>query len=178
MPGGNISLQANYDLLIRDAYHGIGWYGVGKRWNGVDIDGPVLYGYNGDILSINQSGTRISALTWLANGNVGIGTTAPTVRLDVAGNIRCVVLAQTSGRRFRQNIRPLTSALSSVIALQGMHYEWNTLGCSTAAKPIPHRLASLRRNVEKIDPELVSTNTDGFKAVNCAQLISRAHRGH
>ncbi|MFC6226061.1 tail fiber domain-containing protein [Hymenobacter artigasi] len=168
--GGNISLQSNYDLLIRDANHGLGWYGGGKLWGSVNIDGPVLYGYSGGILGINQGGTRTSALTWLSNGNVGIGTTAPGVRLDVAGDARATSFTTSSDRRFKQNIRPLTSALSAVLALQGMRYEWNTLGVQHGGKANTAQVGLIAQEVEKIYPELVSTDADGFKSVNYAQL--------
>jgi hypothetical protein len=61
------------------------------------------------------------------NGSVGIGTTAlsTSFKLDVAGNIRCVALTQTSSREFKQDIAPLTDALDSVMKLRGVSYRWN-----------------------------------------------------
>jgi hypothetical protein len=59
--------------------------------------------------------------------NVGIGTNTPGAKLDVAGNIRCTSLTQTSARQFKQDIVPLSNALDSIMRLQGVSYAWNNL---------------------------------------------------
>jgi len=82
---GNVAIGTAYDLLVRDANHGLGWYGSGKTWGSASPDGPVLYGFSGGLLGTNQNGTRTTALAWTNSGNVGIGTTSPGRKLDVAG---------------------------------------------------------------------------------------------
>jgi hypothetical protein len=86
----NVSLADN-DLLLRgtssgDTNHGLGYYGPSKLWNGVTVDGPVLYGFTSGILGTNANGTKRSVLIWNNSGNVGIGNTSPTQKLDVTGN--------------------------------------------------------------------------------------------
>ena len=54
--------------------HGLGWYGTGRLFNGVAVDGPVLYGNAGGALGSNTNGTYNSALRWNAAGQVGVGT--------------------------------------------------------------------------------------------------------
>ena len=52
----------NDDIQLRnDLNHGIGWYGAGKLFNGMNVDGPVLYGYSGGGLGYhnNLSGTNL-----------------------------------------------------------------------------------------------------------------------
>src|SRR5512138_3066686 len=43
-----------FDLYLRgnngDTAHGLGWYGEGKAFGGVNVDGPVLYGFSGGAL--------------------------------------------------------------------------------------------------------------------------------
>ena len=91
---GNIGLRDN-DILLRgvaglDKNHGLGWYGntggMVKLWNGIAIDGPILYGYNGGMLGTNFGGTKSNVLCWTSS-TVGIGTTTVYNKLDVAGNI-------------------------------------------------------------------------------------------
>ena len=68
--------------------YGLGWYGTGRLFGGTAVDGPVLYGNAGGALGSNVSGTQNTALRWDASGRVGIGTTAPSVALDVTGAIK------------------------------------------------------------------------------------------
>jgi hypothetical protein len=61
----------NGDIFFRgnaDENHGLGWFGFGKEFAGVNLDGPVLYGCDGGGL-----GTRCNtnlALRWKGDGNV------------------------------------------------------------------------------------------------------------
>ncbi|MGQ0644729.1 MAG: hypothetical protein ACT4O3_04470 [Elusimicrobiota bacterium] len=73
------------DLWLRngaDKNHGLGWYGSGKPFQGVDVDGPVLYGWSGGALGTKSPGDRI-ALSWTNAGRVGIGTASPETELHV-----------------------------------------------------------------------------------------------
>lgn len=93
--GGNIGLDMNFDLYLRDLNHGIGYYGNSKKWNSYAPDGPIVYGYGGGALGTCQSTNGITktpanlavALAWTSAGQVGIGTTGPTQALDVNGGI-------------------------------------------------------------------------------------------
>jgi hypothetical protein len=69
--------------------YGLGWYGSGRTWNGVSVDGPVLYGNAGGALGSNAAGTRNTALLWNASGQVGIGATGSfpaTSKLTLQGD--------------------------------------------------------------------------------------------
>ena len=56
--------------------YGLGWYGTGRTFNTVAVDGPVLYGNGGGALGSNVSGTQKIALNWNASGQVGLGATS------------------------------------------------------------------------------------------------------
>jgi len=56
--------------------YGLGWYGTGRLFNSVAVDGPVLYGNAGGALGSNVGGTQKLALAWNAAGQVGIGATS------------------------------------------------------------------------------------------------------
>jgi hypothetical protein len=56
--------------------NGLGWYGTGRTFNSVAVDGPVLYGNSGGALGSNASGTQKLALAWNAAGQVGVGATS------------------------------------------------------------------------------------------------------
>jgi hypothetical protein len=55
--------------------YGLGWYGSGRLFDSVAVDGPVLYGNSGGALGSSASGTKKIALLWNATGQVGIGAT-------------------------------------------------------------------------------------------------------
>ena len=86
------------DIFLRsgsDRNHGLGWYGSGKTFAGVNVDGPVSYGWSGGALGTIQGGARI-ALQWNLAGNVGLGTASPGARLHVVDSVQTVGLFQSS----------------------------------------------------------------------------------
>ena len=244
---GTALINTNYDLLLRDANAGVGWYGStggSKVFTPVGgFDGPVLYGYNGGMLGTKDGGNR-TALMWNSSGSVGIGTSSPaaglhidrpesssttalgvllsggssgnpslelrgdgkspyidfventsldyTTRLlsiagtlnvlyggtatkpatilNVQGGLQATAVSNTSDQRLKQDVRPLGGALASVLALRGVRYRWNALGVQRGGTANAEQVGVLAQEVEKIYPELVSTDKDGYKAVNYAQL--------
>ena len=81
-------IASGTDFNLRDANHGLGWFGTGKPFNGINPDGPVLYGFNGGALGSVSGATQNIALRWTSSGNVGIGTASPAEKLDVVGNAK------------------------------------------------------------------------------------------
>ena len=69
-----------------DIFHGLGWYGNPRYFAGINVNGPVLYGFGGGALGYTGNGTNV-ALLWNAYGNVGIGKVNPATALDVNGAV-------------------------------------------------------------------------------------------
>lgn len=77
--GGQMYLGslANINLNDRDIYvssdtnHGLGWYGFGKTFNSVNVDGPVLYGWSGGGLGTTNPAQKL-VLTWSKDSQVGV----------------------------------------------------------------------------------------------------------
>ncbi len=111
--------------------------------------------------------TRLISQGGILNVN-GAGTGG--VLLQVNGGLRATTYANISDARFKTSIRPIGGALASVLALRGVRYEWNALGIQHGGTAGVPQVGVLAQEVEKIYPELVSTDKDGYKAVNYAQL--------
>lgn len=72
---GAIQTESN-DIRLKvggDVAHGLGYYGTGKTYNSLALDGPVLYGYSGGILGGSQTYSGVAALRWSSFGTVKIG---------------------------------------------------------------------------------------------------------
>ncbi|MBF9140237.1 tail fiber domain-containing protein [Hymenobacter properus] len=115
----------------------------------------------GGTLNLTYAGAVASKPTYLLNVEGGITAT---------GQVRANGVVLTSDARFKQNVRPIGSALASVLAMRGVRYEWNALGVRHGGTAKAGQVGLLAQEVEKIYPELVSTDKDGYKAVNYAQL--------
>ena len=107
----------------------------------------------------------------MAGGFVGINTATPNYPLDVNGAMRCISLTQTSDARLKQNVRPVGHALAGVLALRGVRYTFRRTEFPTKKLPGGEQLGFLAQELENVYPELVSTDTEGYKAVNYAQLV-------
>ena len=104
------------------------------------------------------------------NGNVGIGTISPAQKLHVAGNI-CYTgtIGACSDIRYKTNITSLTNALSTVLSLHPFYYNWKKEFIDQGF-PDERYVGFSAQEVEKMFPELVQTNEDGYKAVDYGRL--------
>ncbi|OGS36805.1 MAG: hypothetical protein A2293_00925 [Elusimicrobia bacterium RIFOXYB2_FULL_49_7] len=107
------------------------------------------------------------------NGNVGIGTTNPTNKLEIIGNLfvhgSCVNTTsehwtRSSDARLKRNIKALSEALDKLLELRGVNYEWK--------EPSRHdnlsgtQMGFVAQEVERVFPDWVSTDNDGYKGIN------------
>jgi hypothetical protein len=75
----------------------------------------------GDTRFLWSDGTKTTDLVALKNtGKVGIGTIVPSEKLEVAGNVKCVKLLETSSRESKENIAEL-SGKEAVEALKNLN---------------------------------------------------------
>jgi len=115
------------------------------------------------------------------NGNVGIGCSSPEYKLHVIGDIASTAtvraanfigqeITSCSDSHFKQNITPLQNSMENILKLQGVNYFWKT-------KEFPERnfndkkqIGLIAQEVEKILPELVFTDKNGYKSVDYSKL--------
>ncbi|MGE0637066.1 MAG: tail fiber domain-containing protein, partial [Bacteroidia bacterium] len=111
-------------------------------------------------------------------GVVAIGTASANLgyKLHVNGNVLCTTLRsngfiEPSDARLKVNIKPLEGALSKVMAMQGVTYNWNKE--LEQNKPLTDKLqyGLIAQELEKIIPELINTDEDGWKGIEYSHLV-------
>ena len=124
--------------------------------NGSTVGQLYLRGYDGIGFSGDQGGA--THMTLLTGGDVGIGDTTPSYKLDVAGTIRATgdVIA-FSDVRVKENIKTIKSSLDKVSRLRGV--EFNKIGEDEKS------IGVIAQEIEKVIPEVVKTDDEGMKSV-------------
>lgn len=89
------------------------------------------------------------------------------LRFNVAGGAICTssVISLCSDQRLKTNFSPLQNSLGKLSQLRGYHYDWikkASAGLQTGF---------IAQDVQKIFPELVETDNEGFLSVNYIGLI-------
>ena len=119
--------------------------GVGSWRQFFKIDGV------GQVFFSNEGSERMRINT---SGNVGIGTTSPSTKLDVSGTITCTALTETSSITFKENVDPIQNALNSITKLVGVTYDRK----DGSAK---QKAGLIAEEVNEVLPNLVQKDADG-----------------
>jgi hypothetical protein len=114
----------------------------------------------------------ITPVTIDSTGKVGIGTTDPDYDLDVAGDIQCVALHQTSDAALKANVRPLKHPLETLRKIPAVAFEWREEARAAGATPGARAIGVLAQDVESVLPEAVSSRPGSHKSVNYAELTA------
>ena len=130
------------------------WTGAG---NGTNIG---LY------VSSVTGGTNNYDAIFNGGGNVGIGTTSPSEKLEVNGNIKIPAGNSYIGSdiRLKTDIDSIENSLQLVKQLQGVYFKWDT----TVLNPMGLNYSSGRQigfiaqNVQTVLPEIVATDSDSL----------------
>jgi len=112
-----------------------------------------------------------------ADGDVGVGTMAPSERLHVVGNARiegagadCTLGDGTGGtnctsdERLKINIAPIGGALDKISRLSGVDFDWRHSG--------RHGIGVIAQQIQREFPSMVITNADGYLAVDYGALTA------
>jgi hypothetical protein len=144
------------------------------------IDGANTLEFGAGVAGKEQNAGKIGYGTFSGGSSldiIGAGTGSNRVvrvyaesGLGVSGPVNAQAFNNNSDARFKTNVRPIGAALASVLALRGVRYEWNALGVQHGGKAGAPQVGLIAQELEKVYPELVSTDKDGYKAVNYAQL--------
>ena len=119
-------------------------------------------------------------------GNVGIGTSSSTsYGLVVNGgtssnySIYAYKGGYTNGswygasdERFKENIQPIENAIDKIMAIKGVTFDWKTSTFSEMEFSDRQQIGVIAQDLEKVLPELVSEDEQGYKAVAYDKLTA------
>ena len=112
------------------------------------------------------------------DGSISIGGavvrqgSSTNVKLDVYGDIFAVQVHSSSDERFKKNIQPLRNALDRVKAINGVSYQFKTDEFSNRNFTSADQVGFIAQNVESVLPEVVTTDEQGYKAVDYSKITA------
>jgi hypothetical protein len=110
--------------------------------------------------------TSLSTGTISASGAVGTGALTVTGAITATGDITAYY---SSDARLKDNLQPITDALTKVKTLDGVTFNWNNLA---EDKQLDVREAGvIAQQVQNILPEVVTQRDNGYLAVRYEKLV-------
>lgn len=152
--------QPNIQLHYNFYSHNMWWWWYTDNYYDRKVDGGTSFGISFATWAYNYD----SKLTILPNGMVGIGTTSPSQKLEVAGNVAAAGFFYTSDRRYKENISVITDPLQKITQLSGYTFTWKNSGRAD--------IGVIAQEVESVFPQAVSTNTQWYKSVEYGNLVA------
>ena len=118
---------------------------------------------------------------FLSNGTsyrMGIGNINPNYNLDISGDLNVNGIAygsngiwNSSDKRFKKNVRGINGALSKILQIQGKIYEFKVDEFQSRKFKEGEHLGFIADELEKILPEAIIYDKEGFKCVNYSMII-------
>lgn len=108
-----------------------------------------------------------------SDGQVAIGGFfTPSYPLEVSGNVAGASFVNTSDIRWKKHIKTLDNSLQKVISLRGVSYDWRVKEFPSKGFEKGRQLGFIAQEVEKVLPELVTTDEQGYKSVKYANITA------
>jgi len=158
--GGNSQITNNISrLILQDTQTSWATYEVTSGWSAVG---------NFDILKSWVA----SRMTIDTNGNVGVGTTAPAYKLQVMWSVASNSTVLTSDQRYKKNITPINNSLDKVLKLNWVTFDWRADEFKNKNFPEWKQVWFIAQEVEKVIPEVVTTDGEWYKWVEYANITA------
>jgi hypothetical protein len=156
-------VAGGYGATVSGGYNN--YAGGQLSWAG----GKNIYVYADRTFAWGHPNSQVSIYTpdafIIYSGNVGIGTTSPSYKLDVDGIIRGDNVS-SSDIRLKENIETIDNALEKVSNLRGVYFDWKD-----KEKGENRKIGLIAQEVEEIFPEVVSVDQEGYKSLNYDKLV-------
>jgi len=161
--GGNHA--STFDVYVYvNAYSGLDF------WEALH-DSSSDFVWNNTVTSDPETGSNIRNLqktvsfqNGLLNINKDLGTVSVGGDLTTSGNITAPGFFYSSDKQLKKDIRKINNPLDKIMQLEGVSFKWQ--------EDNEESLGLIAQDVEKVFPELVSTNNEGLKTVAYGNLIA------
>lgn len=90
----------------------------------------------------------------------------------INGNFTATGVSGASDRRWKKEIEPLESPLKKVSEIHGVRYRWKVNEFPDRGLTDDRQIGLIAQDVERVLPELVSEDKDGYKAVSYTKLTA------
>jgi hypothetical protein len=180
------TLQIPANLKVLGSIHATGNISVGTtsptaplHLKGTESDAEVKFGgLGGDVHHLS------SARDLVFNSKLGTfifrntpdfnDLTSFTDMFTILGNGNAILagtLTQNSDSRYKTNIHTFENGLDAILQLRGVTYDWDTQHWKNRPFPEGRQIGFIAQEVEKVLPELVSTDKNGYKSVAYQNLV-------
>ena len=168
---GSILARNPWSSLSGDVYTNNSWFEtyLGK-WKDENNEWTAQYGIvvndiwatNGAWLRVVRDNSNKTAATFV--WRVGINSASPGTELDVNGTVTALAYLYSSDKRLKTDITSITNPLQKILSLNGYLFTWKKTGTKD--------MWVIAQEVEKVFPEIVSTNNKGYKSVEYGNLVA------
>jgi hypothetical protein len=170
---GNVGMGTNTpetNLEVRGTEAGMIVHNVGQSRGGLFA----LSGQKVALATTSASDDIIFGYTTLANPD-GMTSTMSidngTGDVTITGKFNSNGIAETSDKRFKKDIQGLTGALENLEKLNGVSYNWKVEEFPERNFSDRTEIGVIAQELEKVYPELVSTDKNGYKSVQYSHLV-------
>ena len=125
--------------------------------------------YNGSGQLVIGTGVNSTWIYGNSSYNIGIGTTNPTEKLHVIGNIVAsgdIIAYSASDQRLKDNITSIPNALNKVLSISGNTFDWNEKSDKDG-----NDVGIIAQEILEVLPEAVMTRDTGYLAVRYEKII-------
>ncbi len=170
---------------------------VGNSSSGTAVFGGSASSFGGDFFGAENNGLKAAvrvqsgSQTLLLDGNeidamsgslfLNNNSSGDVVLVRGGGNVVVnTTVVHSSDRRLKKNITTLDHALDKVLNLRGVTFEWKKVGGRNSHPQQGVQIGFVAQEVETVVPELVKTDSEGYKSVayaNVTALLIEAVKG-
>jgi hypothetical protein len=126
---------------------------------GVANDGTLALQSEGGYLLVGSK-TYQNTYKMYVNGTLGVNGAA-------CGSVGWAICSDS---RYKKDILPLTNSLDNVLKIQGVTFNWKTKEFPEKHFTDDNQIGFIAQDMEKVYPEIVFTDKDGYKSVDYSRL--------